>query len=90
MSTNRSENGPPLIQYWLSELHPRSVSYIPGAIRVLLKCCLYMLVESQVSLPSKRSLLQHAWQLFRFRSWPWPLLCHSRIVHIFFNFILRS
>ena len=47
-----------------------------------------MLVESQIWRPSDRSLSQPACQLLRFRSWPWPLLWHSRakIVHNFFQF----
>ena len=37
-------------------LHPRRVSYIPGAIRMLLKYCSCMLVESQIWLPSYQTI----------------------------------
>ena len=42
--------------YW----HPRGVSYIPRAIRVLIKYCSYSLVESQIRLPSYQTILQLA------------------------------
>ena len=48
-------------------LHPRGVSYIPRAIRVLIKYCSYILVESQIRHPSYHILSQPACQLLRFR-----------------------